>query len=300
MSSGSLRFPGFDKLDEALRLPETRARGFVAFLRDEHAHTLLLTAVLGVCFGGVALGIRWLSEFITRLTYGQSADILDAVRNAPAAVRLLVPMAGGVVAGLIMQRAARMSGGVGLSYIMESVTIRRGFVSVRQTLLTAFASVSAMATGGSVGREGPIVSLCSAVGSRLGRMFHLTEMRLRALVAAGAGAGMAAAYNTPVAGTLFVLEVVAGSFSTDLIGPTVVAAVIATVVARIFVWEGPIYEIPEFVLRTPQELLLYAILGLVVGLVSAAFLGLMQFGEKRFQTFKAPRWARTGKIVRVP
>lgn len=294
MSPSAPRFTGFSKLDEALRRRDLNARDFISFLRDEHAHFFLLTAILGVCCGAVALGIRFLSELITRVTYGGTADILESVRSASPLLRVFVPMAGGVVAGLVMQRAARWSGGGGLSYIMESVTLRRGFVSVRHTLLTTFASVSAMATGGSVGREGPIVQLSSAIGSRLGRLFRLTEMRVRALVAAGAGAGMAAAYNTPVAGTLFVLEVVAGSFSTDLIGPTVVAAVIATVVARIFLWQGPLYEIPEFVLRTPQELLLYAILGLVVGLVSAAFLGLMHLGERRFQEFEAPRWVRTG------
>ena len=294
MESESTRSSGGGILAEARRLPEGTARGFVAFLRDEHTHFFLLTAVVGVGAAGVALGVRALSDVITHLTYGNSGDMLQAVRAAPWWLRLFVPMAGGVVAGLIMQRAARLSGGGGLSSIMEAVTLRRGFVSVRLTLLTAFASIAAMATGGSVGREGPIVQLSSALGSRLGRMFRLTEMRIRVLVAAGAGAGMAAAYNTPIAGTLFVLEVVAGSFATDLIGPVVIAAVISTLVARIFVWEGPIYEVPEFVLRSPQELLLYAVLGLVVGLVGAAFLSMMRAGEKGFAKMQLPRWARAG------
>ncbi len=251
-------------------------------------------SAFGVCAAGVALGVRWVSEVITRLSYGGSSDMLEAVTSAPIWLRVFVPMAGAVLAGLIVERAARLSGGGGFSGIMEAITLRRGFVSVRQTLLTAVASVCAMATGGSVGREGPIVQLSSALGSRLGRSFRLAEKRIRVLVAAGAGAGMAAAYNTPIAATLFVLEVVAGSFSTDLLGPTVVAAVTATIIARIFVWQGPIYEVPEFVLRTPQELLLYALLGLATGLAAAFFMGSLRYGETSFGRLRVPRWARTG------
>lgn len=281
-------------LADARRLRTGTARGFVAFLRDEQTHFFVLSALVGLCAAGVALGVRWFSELITTVSYGSSGDMLEAVRAAPFWLRLFVPAAGGVLAGLIVERASRLSGGGGLSGIMEAVTLRRGFVSVRHTVLTALASVCAMATGGSVGREGPIVQLSSAFGSRLGRFFRLTEKRVRVLVAAGAGAGMAAAYNTPIAGTMFVLEVVAGSFATDLIGPTVVAAVTATIVARVLVWQGPIYEVPEFVLRTPQELLLYALLGLVTGVAAALFMGSLRFGERRFATLNVPRWGRTG------
>ncbi|UCE02653.1 MAG: chloride channel protein [Candidatus Latescibacterota bacterium] len=302
MESDTSRFPGAGMLEDARRLRMGTARGFLGFLRDEHTHFFLLSAVVGLGAAGVALGVRWFSDLITRLAYGSSMDILEAVRSAPIVLRLFVPMAGGVVAGLLVQLAARLTGAGGLSAVMEAVTLRRGFVSVRRTLLTTFASISAMATGGSVGREGPIVQLSSALGSRLGRFFQLTEMRVRVLVAAGVGAGMAAAYNTPIAGTLFVLEVVAGSFATDLIGPTVVAAVVSTLVARILVWEGPIYEVPEFVLRTPQELLLYALIGLVVGLLGVLFLRTMRAGEQLFarlaeqgiRGMPVPRWARTG------
>lgn len=294
MRSESPRFPYADMLADVRRLPQGTARGFLAILRDEQSHFFLLSAVVGICAGGIALGVRWTSESITRLVYGDAADLLDAVRHAPPLLRLLVPMAGGVAAGLILQLTMRSGGGGGMSSIMEAVTLKRGFVSVRRALATTASSVIAMATGGSVGREGPIIQVSSALGSRLGRFFRLTEVRVRVLVAAGAGAGMAAAYNTPVAGVLFVLEIVAGSFSTDLIGPTAVAAVLSTLVTRVVVWEGPIYEVPEFILRTPQELLVYAILGLVTGLASVVFLSVLRAGERSFGRMEFPRWVRTG------
>ena len=280
-------------LADVRRLPLGTARGFLAFLRDEHSHFFLLSAVVGLCAGAVALGLRWISEGITRLVYGGGTDLLEAVSSASPWLRLFVPAAGGVLAGLIMQFARRGTSG-GLSSIMEAVTLRRGIVSVQRAVVTALASVLSMATGGSVGREGPIVQLSSALGSRLGRFFQLTELRLRVLVAAGSGAGIAAAYNTPIAGTLFVLEVVAGSFSTDLIGPTVVAAVVATVLVRVVVWEGPIYDVPEFVLRTPQELLAYALLGLATGLAAAIFLAALRAGERGFGKLDMPHWGRAG------
>ena len=288
------RLPGADVLADVRRLPLGTARGFLAFLRDEHSHFFLLSAVVGLCAGGVALGVRWLSESITRVVFGSSSDIYEAVSNASPWLRLFVPAAGGVLAGLLVQFTLRGGASGGLSGIMEAVTLRRGIVSVSRALITALASVLAMATGGSVGREGPIVQLSSALGSRLGRFFQLTELRLRVLVAAGAGAGIAAAYNTPIAGTLFVLEVVAGSFSTELIGPTVVAAVVATVLVRIVVVEGPIYAVPEFILRTPQELLAYALLGLATGLAAAMFLGALRLGERGFSRLALPRWGRAG------
>ncbi len=288
------RLPGADVLADVRRLPLGTARGFLAFLRDEHSHFFLLSAVVGLFAGGVALGVRWLSESITRVVFGGGGDLYEAVSSASPWLRLFVPAAGGVLAGLLVQFTLRGGASGGMSGIMEAVTLRRGIVSVSRALITALASVLAMATGGSVGREGPIVQLSSALGSRLGRFFQLTELRLRVLVAAGAGAGIAAAYNTPIAGTLFVLEVVAGSFSTDLIGPTVVAAVVATVLVRVVVWEGPIYAVPEFILRTPQELLAYALLGLATGLAAAFFLGALRLGERGFSQLALPRWARAG------
>lgn len=294
MRAGVTRFPVSGMLAGARRFPEGTARGFLAFLRDEQTHFFLLTAVVGLGAGGVALGVRSLSSLLTRLGFGRWAgSALATIAGAPWYLRLLVPVIGAILAGLLVQRVARRGGG-GIPAVMEAMTLRHGFLSLRRTLWTALASVVALASGGSVGREGPITQVACALGSRLGRAFRLAEVRVRILVAAGAGAGIAAAYNTPIAGTLFVLEVVAGSFATDLIGPTVIAAVVGTLVARIYLWHGPIYEVPEFVLRSPQELVAYAGLGILAGFLAALFLGLLRLGEGSFRRLPAPRWARAG------
>src|SRR5262245_5692077 len=263
MASESPRFAVTGMLAEARRLHEGTTRGFVTFLRDEQTHFFVITAIVGLGAGAVALGIRSLSRLVTQLAYGGwHGNALATVEHAPWYLRLFAPALGGMLAGFLVQHVVRRGGGGGMWAVMEAVTLRHGFLSLRRSVWTALASVAALATGGSVGREGPITQVSCALGSRLGRSFKLTEARVRLLVGAAAGAGIAAAYNTPIAGTLFVLEVVVGSFATDVIGPTVIAAVVGTLVARIYLWEGPIYEVPVFVLRTPQELFAYAGLGL--------------------------------------
>src|SRR5262245_59482134 len=266
MSSESPRFGVTGMLAEARRLPEGTARGFVTFLRDEQTHFFAITAIVGMGAGAVALGVRWLSQLVTHLAYhGWHTNMLVTIQMAPWYLRLAVPAAGGAVAGFIAQSVARRGGAGGMWAIMEAETLRHGYLSLRRALWNALASIAAIATGGSVGREGPITQVACALGSRLGRSFHLTEARVRLLVAAAAGAGIAAAYNTPIAGTLFVLEVVVGSFATDVIGPTVIAAVVGTLIGRIYLWKGPIYDVPVFIMHTPQELLAYAGLGIACG-----------------------------------
>lgn len=295
MASENPRFAVTGMLAEARRLPEGTARGFVAFFRDEQTHFFAITAIVGLGAGGVALGVRWLSRLITHSAYmGWHTNALLTVEQAPWYLRLLAPAAGGALAGFIVQKVTRRGGGGGMWAIMEAVTLRHGYLSLRRAAWNGLASVIALGTGGSVGREGPITQVACALGSRLGRSFHLTEARIRLLVAAAAGAGIAAAYNTPIAGTLFVLEVVVGSFATDVIGPTVIAAVVATLVSRIYLWHGPIYDVPEFVMRTPQELLAYAGLGIACGFLAASFLGLMRAGEATFSRIGGARWMRAG------
>jgi chloride channel protein, CIC family len=277
--------------------PRGAGAGFVRFLRDEQTHFFLLTVVVGACAAAVALIAHGLTLAVTVGAYhAGSARLLTAVQRAPWYLRLLVPAAGAVVAGALVHIAARRGGGGGasVSAVLEAVTLRHGFLSFRRTVLSALGSVLALGSGVSVGREGAIIGTSAAIGSRLGRTLKLTDTRLRLLVAAGTAAGFAAAYNTPIAATLFVLEVVAGSFATDLIGPTVIAAVVGTLVGRAHLWQGPLYEVPQFALRTPEEILSYAALGVLAGVGAALLLGSMRLGEAAFRRLAWPRWARAG------
>ena len=148
---------------------------------------------------------------------------------------------------------------------MEAVALGKGQISLRLTLLKALGSWLAIVSGGSVGREGPLIQFGGGLGGTLGRLFRLRERQIRALIAAGAGAGFAAAYNTPIAAVLFVVEVVTGVIALDLVLPVIIAVPIATALTRLAIGGGPIYGQRIFSMNSNAELALYAGLGLLVG-----------------------------------
>jgi chloride channel protein, CIC family len=136
------------------------------------------------------------------------------------------------------------------------------------------------ASGGSIGREGPLVQLSAMVASLAGRLQRWTTPRLRLLVGCGAAAGIASAYNAPISGAMFVAEIVLGSMAMEIFGPLVFASVIATLTVRGFLGPGPLYEIPTFQLNGNWEIVPYVLLGLGTGLVAPWFIRLLRVSEK--------------------
>ncbi len=148
-------------------------------------------------------------------------------------------MIGAGLAGFLGAIAAKLKGGHGVGEVMEAVALGRGRISLPLTLLKAIGSWFAIVSGGSVGREGPLIQFGGGLGGALGRALGLRERQIRALIAAGAGAGFAAAYNTPIAAVLFVLEVVTGVIALDLVLPVIIAVPIATALTRLAIGGGP-------------------------------------------------------------
>src|SRR6185369_7648613 len=123
-------------------------------------------------------------------------------------------------------------------------------------------------SGGSIGREGPLVQLAAMVASLAGRLQHWTTPRLRLLVGCGAAAGIAAAYNAPIAGAVFVAEIVLGSMAMEIFGPLVFSSVIATLTVRAILGADPLYDIPRFRMNSSWEIVPYLLLGLCCGLAA--------------------------------
>ncbi len=214
--------------------------------------------------------------------------------------RLLLPLVGGLLAGLILEQiGARLRGRKTTNY-MEAVAVGDGWISVRQSLVRSASSLVTVASGGSIGREGAMVQLSAMVASTIGRVARLPRDRLRLLVAAGAAAGLAAAYNAPIAATLFVAEIVLGSIAIQHIGPLIVAAVIANVTVHDVMGYAPVYEIPTFSLVSDWELGLYLLLGIFAGHTGPLFLGLLKQTHRAFARLRMPlagRMALGGLIV---
>ena len=172
--------------------------------------------------------------------------------------------------------------------VMEAIILGRVRLSMRVTLLKSLGSWFAIATGGSVGREGPLIQFGGAFGSFAGDRLGLDPNSMKLLIAAGAAAGFAAAYNTPLAAILFVLEVVTGVFVLDAIVPSLIAAAIATALTRVVAGDEPLYGHRTFALSAPPDLIAYALLGIVCALAARGFMRLLSTGEFLFHRPSLP------------
>jgi CIC family chloride channel protein len=237
-----------------------------------------------VALGSAAFAIAFRSTLaVAAWQLGHAPNIVAAARLAPFWVRLLAPAVGGLVAGLVGIWVARAPAGQGVADVMEAVVLGRVRLSMGVTLLKSLASWSAIAAGGSLGREGPLIQFGGAAGKWLSDRLELSMDRTRVLIAAGTAAGFAAAYNTPFAAVLFVLEVVLGVVALDTIVPVLVATVVASALTRAAVGEGPIYGMRAFHLGSAWELAAFAALGVCAALAAQGFMRLLSLGERLFR-----------------
>ncbi|HEY4057957.1 MAG TPA: chloride channel protein [Kofleriaceae bacterium] len=250
------------------------------------AVAILGTAVLAA---GFAIVFRATLALVLR-GIAHAANVVEAITAAPFWLRLLLPTAGAFAAGLwtVLLRKRESVGGVG--DVMEAVALGTRKLSMVTTLLKSAASWCAIATGGSLGREGPLIQFGGTAGQTMGEWLAVDARDARVLVAAGTAAGFAAAYNTPLAAVAFVLEIVAGAIVVETVVPTLLATVIATALTRAVVGSGPIYGTRTFVLANPGELAAFACVGLVAALIAVSFTRLVSFGERAFHRpwLKAP------------
>lgn len=252
-------------------------------------------AILVVAVGSAAfaIGFRWLLLVSFKATDGTST-VVEMMRALPWWGRLALPAAGGLLAGAIALLVDKATRSQGVGDVMEAVAYGKGRLSMRTTLLKSLASWFAIASGASIGREGPLIQFGGSLGSTVAKLFGIDESRARALMAAGTAAGFAAAYNTPLAAILFVLEIVTGLVALEAILTAVTATVIATTITRAIIGGGPIYQQRVFSLVSSSELLAYAGLGVVGALVAQAFMRLLATGEKALKRTALPQPWRAG------
>ncbi len=270
------------KQQAALSLGTLRRLRFWTWLHrpTELQVTLLWAGIIGFCGAACSIIYRVGTTFVHKiLTQSPAPGLVESFSQMPPAWRLLVPAIGGLIAGAIMQFGARFHGQITTTDYMEAVVLGDGRISARQSLVKSLSALFTNASGGSIGREGPLVQLSAMVASLAGRLQRWTTPRLRLLVACGAAAGVASAYNAPIAGAMFVAEIVLGSMAMEIFGPLVFASVIATLTVRAFLGPGPLYQIPTFKLNGNWEILPYLLLGLASGLAAPWFIRLLRVSE---------------------
>jgi chloride channel protein, CIC family len=244
--------------------------------------------LVGALAGGFAIAFRAAQAAVFVHAY-RAPNVLLAFETLPPLLRLLLPAAGGAVAAAL---AARIGGERSMAEIMEAVAVAGRRISVPGALGKAGASFAAISSGGSLGREGPLLHFGAAIASSVGRWVRLDPRRVRTLVAAGTAAGFAAAYNTPIAAVLFVVEVVAATSAVELALPALTAVTVATVLSRWALGPGPLYGLRTFTLAARSELLGYLALGVVTGAGGAGFIALLAAGRRGFARLPVPRAAR--------
>jgi chloride channel protein, CIC family len=245
-------------------------------------------AIIGALAGGFAIAFRAAQTAVFVHLY-RAPNVLLAFQSLPPGLRLLLPAAGGAVAAAL---AARIGGERSMAEIMEAVAIAGRRISVPAALGKAGASFVAVSMGGSLGREGPLLHFGAAIASAVGRRVRVDPRRVRTLIAAGTAAGFAAAYNTPIAAVLFVVEIVAETTALDLALPALTAVTVATLLTRWALGPGPLYGLRGFTLAARSELLGYLGLGVVTGIGGAGFTALLDLGRRAFARLPLPSSAR--------
>ncbi|HYU31559.1 MAG TPA: chloride channel protein [Thermoanaerobaculia bacterium] len=260
----------------------TLARRFGLATREDRVFFALI-AVVGVVGGLLGVATDWLIAGVQALLWGRQGELLMVAREVPRWVVVTAPAIGGAVIGLIIWRGRQSVSGEGMSSLIEAVALHGGRIPPRPVLINALAAIVTVGSGGSLGREGPMIRLGAMIASWAGGRLRIPAHRVKILVGCGAAAGLAATYNIPIGGALFAMEVILGNFALEIFGPIVVSSVIATVIARSLTGNVPLYAAPGYTLVSGWELLLYAGLGVVGALASVVFVVGIRTGRQLFR-----------------
>ena len=257
---------------------------------------LVMAVVIGVSTGLAAVVFIRLIAFIQTFFYGGGEKILPELGRLWL---ILIPVIGGLLVGPIIVKFAPEAKGHGVPEVMQALILRGGRIRPRVAIAKIITSALCIGTGGSAGREGPIVQVGSALGSSIGQWLHLSDARIKNLVACGAAAGIAATFNAPIAGVVFAIEVLLSEIQVTVFGNVVVSAVAASIVSQIFLGARPAFEIPGYVMQSPWEILLYVILGLLAALVGILFIRMLYYTEAVFDRLAIPEWLKpaTGALL---
>jgi CIC family chloride channel protein len=200
----------------------------------------------------------------------------------------LAPLIGGLLAGPIIYFFAKEAKGHGVPEVMQAIALKGGRIRPRVVVAKVLASALCIGSGGSAGREGPIVQVGAALGSTIGQWLRLSDARIRNLVACGAAAGIAATFNAPISGVMFAMEIILGEMHLGDLGSVVISSVTASTLARIFLSDRPAFSIPKYAMKTPWEVMLYILLGVVSAFIAVAFIRLLYWFEDRFDNWRFP------------
>lgn len=244
-----------------------------ATFRHEDKILLVLTLIIGAVVGLVVVAFIVVTENL--------ADKLYPPGGA-AWRRLVLPVTGALVTGFLLRRYFPNARGSGIPQTKTALFVGDGVILFRTAVGKFLCSSIALASGIPLGREGPSVQVAGGIASTLGRRLGLSPKRVKSLIPVGSAAAVAAAFNTPIAAVLFTLEEVMGDMHAPVLGSIVLSSATAWMVLHLLLGDEPLFHVPAYQLVHPVEFALYAVLGVIGGLVSVAFVKLLLWQRKRF------------------
>jgi len=249
----------------------------------------LTIAIGGVC-GLAAVAFHTAIERVAAHTVERAMSLGD---RAWIGWTLVVPAVGGLAAGLLLHYVVPNARGSGIPQVKVAYTTQAGRLRVRDSLGKFVIGVLQIGSGSSLGREGPTVQICAGVATGLGRIAGVSQRNLRRLIPVGAAAGIAAAFNAPIAAVTFTVEEIVGTLDQTLLSGVIVAAALAAVVERMVLGVHPVFDVPQgYGLESASSLVLYAALGVAAAGVSVTFNESLLGLRRWFTTLRAlPRWA---------
>lgn len=249
----------------------------------------LLCVLVGVVAAFGSIGFRLLIDFFHNLLFSGELSFKHNPALSPwGKLVILVPAVGIALANFITEKWAPEAKGHGVPEVMVAVANNGGKIRPVVALVKVFASALTIGSGGSVGKEGPIVQIGSSFGSTLAQILKLTPRETIILVGAGAAGGISATFNAPIGGVMFALELILPEYSIMTIMPLVVSSIVSTYISTLILGTHPAFVIPQYMMVSSLELLNYALLGLAAGLLSVAFIHLVYFVEDFFKKIRIP------------
>ena len=257
--------------------------------RSSNIGSITIALIVGLGTGIGAVLFRYLISFVEFVGY---TWIPSSIPILGEYVVILVPSIGGLIVGLLIYYFAHEAKGHGVPEVMEAVALRGGKIRPIVAVIKSLASAVSIGTGGSVGREGPIVQIGSAIGSTLGQKLHLSEDRIRILVACGAAGGIAATFNAPIAGVIFALEIIIGEFSVRHFSLVVISSVSASIIGQVAFGDVPAFLIPvEYGINSLWEFAFYPLLSILAAFLGVFFVRSLYWTEDIFEKWKSvPEW----------
>ncbi len=274
--------------------PESQQYGLIAML--------FLSLLVGIITGFGAVGFRAMIGLVHNLlffgtfSFAYNANVHTAPSHWGIGI-IFVPVVGAIVVAWLVKTFAPEAKGHGVPEVMDAIYYKEGKIKPIVALIKSLASSISIGTGGSVGREGPIIQIGAAFASTLGQMFRIPPRQSVILIAAGAGAGIAATFNAPIGGLAFAMELMLVSINASTVGLVAIATATATYIGRIFLGitpalNIPALEIPSVHISSPYILLLFIPFGLLMGLTSTLFIHVIYWFEDLFDDMPGNYYTR--------